>query len=46
MGRAYGRLLGEYLLYVRHLKADYPYLYSFAARTNPFDPDAVVEVRG
>jgi len=44
MGRAYGRLLGEYLLYVRHLKADYPYLYAFAARTNPFDEGARVEV--
>ena len=44
MGRAYGRLLGEYLLYVRHLKADYPYLFAFAVRTNPFDENAEVEV--
>jgi hypothetical protein len=44
MGRAYGRLLAEYLLYVRHLKADYPYLFAFAVRTNPFDESAVVEV--
>lgn len=44
MARAYGRLLGETLSYARHLKADYPYLYSFAIRTNPFDPDANVEV--
>lgn len=44
MGRAYGRLLGEYLLYVRHLKADYPYLFAFAVRTNPFDESAEVEV--
>ncbi|MDO8964736.1 MAG: hypothetical protein Q7W30_09630 [Coriobacteriia bacterium] len=44
LGRAYGRLLGEYLLYIKHLKADYPYLFAFAARTNPFDPDARIEV--
>lgn len=44
LGRAYGRLLGEYLLYVRHLKADYPYLFAFAVRTNPFDERAKVEV--
>lgn len=41
--RAYGRLLGEWLGYLRHLKVDYPYLYSFAVRTNPFDPTASVE---
>jgi len=44
MARAYGRLLGEWLGYVRHLKADYPYLFSFAVRTNPFDPAAEIEV--
>jgi hypothetical protein len=44
MGRAYGRLLGAWLGYARHLKADYPYLYSFAVRTNPFDPAAEIEV--
>lgn len=44
MARAYGRLLGEWLGYVRHLKADYPYLFSFAVRTNPFDPAAQTEI--
>lgn len=44
MARAYGRLLGEWLGYARHLKADYPYLFSFAVRTNPFDPGAEIEV--
>jgi hypothetical protein len=44
MARAYGRLLAEWLRYVEHLKAQYPYLYSFAVRTNPFDPDVRVEV--
>lgn len=44
MARAYGRLLGEWLLYVRHLKAHYPYLFAFVVRTNPFDPSARAEV--
>lgn len=44
MARAYGRLLGEWLSYVRHLKADYPYLYAFVVRSNPFDPEACIEV--
>ena len=38
--RAYGRLMTEWLHYMRHLQADYPYLFSLAARTNPFDPAA------
>lgn len=46
MSRAYGRLLGEWLGYARHLKADYPYLFSFAVRTNPFDPTAEIELPG
>jgi len=46
MARAYGRLLGEWLLYVRHLKIHYPYLFAFAVRSNPFDPDARIEVAG
>lgn len=45
MARAYGRLLGEWLQYARHLQAHYPYLFSFAVRTNPFDPHADVEVQ-
>ena len=44
MARAYGRLLGEWLGYARHLKADYPYLFSFLVRTNPYDPTCEVEV--
>jgi hypothetical protein len=44
LARAYGRLLGEWLLYVRHLQVNYPYLFAFAVRTNPFDPDAEVGV--
>jgi hypothetical protein len=44
MSRAYGRLLGEWLLYVHHLKLHYPFLFAFAVRSNPFDPDARIEV--
>jgi hypothetical protein len=43
--RAYGRVLREWLGYLRHLKADYPYLYSFEVRTNPFDDTSSIEVR-
>lgn len=42
--RAYASLASEWLAYMRHLKTDYPYLYSLALRTNPFDPNAKVEV--
>ncbi len=46
MARAYGRLLAEWLRYVQHLGDKYPYLFSFAVRTNPFDPEADIEVTG
>ncbi len=42
--RAYSYLLREWLFYMRHLKADYPYLYSLAVRMNPMDPEAGPEV--
>ena len=42
--RAYGHLLREWLVYMRHLKKDYPYLFSLAVRMNPMDPDAKPEV--
>ncbi len=40
--RAYVILLSEWLLYMRHLKKEYPYLFSLAVRTNPFDEHAKV----
>lgn len=43
--RAYSLLIIEWLRYMRHLKSDYPYLFSLAIRTNPFDPDASVEIK-
>ena len=42
--RAYGLLIAEWLIYLRHLKDDYPYLFSLAVRTNPFNPRASVIV--
>ena len=44
--RAYGLLIFEWLTYMIHLKEDYPFLFSFAARTNPFDPEARAEISG
>jgi hypothetical protein len=38
--RAYSQLLSEWLLYMKHLQADYPYLFSLAVRMNPINPDA------
>ena len=44
MQRAYLQLLSQWLRYMEHLQCDYPYLFSLAMRTNPFDPDARPEV--
>lgn len=44
MERAYQRLVREWLYYMRHLQDKYPYLFSLALRTNPFDEHARVEV--
>lgn len=46
MNRAYGLLLQQWLAYMRHLKSDYPYLFSLAVRMSPFDPDAQVQIGG
>ncbi len=43
--RAYVLLIYEWLAYMKHLKRDYPYLFSLAARMNPFVPDAVAEIK-
>jgi len=42
--RAYSALLVQWLEYLIHLRQDYPYLYSFAARTNPWRPEARAEI--
>ena len=38
--RVYGLLAGEWLTYVKYLEGHYPYLFSLAIRTNPFDEKA------
>ena len=43
--RAYLLLLHEWLDYMKYLKKNYPYLYSLAMRTNPFDRNASVIVK-
>jgi len=45
MKRAYQLLLTEWLAYMVHLSKNYPYLFSLAIRTNPFDAAASVEIR-
>ncbi len=43
--RAHVLLISEWLHYMKHLRNDYPYLFSLAKRTNPFDPNASPEVK-
>lgn len=43
--RVYVLLVREWLEYMRYLKNNYPYLFSLAMRTNPFDLNASPEVR-
>jgi plasmid maintenance system killer protein len=42
--RAYRILIYEWLQYMEYLMNEYPYLFSLALRTNPFDPNAKVEI--
>jgi len=43
--RVYGLLVKQWLDYMKHLKSNYPYLFSLAIRTNPFDKEASPIVR-
>lgn len=43
--RAYVQLITEWISYMRHLRDSYPYLFSLAIRTNPFDPNASPEFK-
>lgn len=38
--RVYGLLVRQWFEYIQYLKGNYPYLYSLAVRTNPFNPEA------
>lgn len=42
--RVFCVLTQEWLRYMKHLKEDYPYLFSLAVRTNPMNPEARVVV--
>jgi hypothetical protein len=42
--RGYGHLLRQWLAYLGYLRADYPFLFSLSARTNPLRPGARAEV--
>jgi hypothetical protein len=40
INRVYKKLIVQWVVYLRHLKGEYPYLFSLAIRTNPFDKNA------
>ncbi|MDY9923051.1 hypothetical protein [Methanobacterium sp.] len=42
--RIYSLLILEWLQYMEHLMNNYPYLFSLAIRTNPFNPQSHVEI--
>lgn len=42
--RAYSALISEWIMYMDHLKNNYPYLFSMAIRINPFKLEASPEV--
>lgn len=44
ISRAYKLIMIEWIEYMKHLKTHYPYLFSIAIRTNPFNPEAKIEV--
>ena len=44
--RAYHCIVGEWLVYMKFLKNNYPFLYSLALRLNPFDRESSVTVKG
>lgn len=43
--RVYQMLIRQWLEYMKYLKVDYPYLFSLAMRTNPFDDNCSAIVR-
>lgn len=45
IGRAYSMLAREWIYYTRHLKESYPFLFSLAARINPFRPNPSPVIR-
>ncbi|WOF15699.1 hypothetical protein F1737_02845 [Methanoplanus sp. FWC-SCC4] len=45
INRVYDLLADEWLEYMQYLKSNYPYLFSLALRTNPFDDDATIIIK-
>ncbi|MBN1572156.1 MAG: hypothetical protein JW984_03050 [Deltaproteobacteria bacterium] len=43
--RAYRSVIKEWVLYMKHLHDNYPYLFSLAKRMNPFDANASIIVK-
>ena len=43
--RAYTQLVGQWIGYMQHLNANYPYLFSLAMRLNPFDRSSSAVVK-
>ena len=44
MKRAYQAVIFEWIAYMKYLKSEYPYLFSLAMRTNPFNLNASIYV--
>ena len=42
--RGYHLIVNEWISYMQYLKNNYPFLFSLAIRTNPFDPAASVVI--
>jgi hypothetical protein len=43
--RCYKHLVIQWISYMQHLKNNYPYLFSLAMRTNPFDENATIQIQ-
>ncbi|MHB8918870.1 MAG: hypothetical protein ACYC4H_12665, partial [Desulfocucumaceae bacterium] len=43
--RSYVLLIDQWVKYMKHLKDNYPYLFSLALRVNPFDPGSSAEIK-
>jgi hypothetical protein len=44
ISRAYSALLTEWVMYIEHLKDQYPYIFSLVVRTNPLNPNPRAEI--
>lgn len=44
VNRVYSSLIYEWIIYLQYLKINYPYMFSLAVRTNPFDEKADIHI--